>query len=288
MFDSPPNGAYIPSGGPPYFQPHFSRDRQTSDASYLAYYPYPPTSRSPVSAGSSTIYLPPQWGHSAHDPNFHHFGTSFDSFPKAFDLYSGHMADQQLPPGTFGAQPVLTPGDRDFMHELDDLLIPTPSPQGSTVDFGLDEVNYTNDKRYLGAFWRLIHPFFPVVHQPTFILRNASPLLKAAMLALGAHALPDTSDRRNARIIHERCLKVVKKVKTLNGCDHGTTVANQTSQRTLNSWHSFRTCDMQAMVLIEVYSIFKSRRPPLQLSKIFQDVYQTVRTSVYSRTTSVS
>ena len=175
-----------------------------------------------MSAGSSTIHLPPQWGQGVHDPTFQHFGTSFgshNSFPKGFDLSNLHMANQQLPLGTFSAQRVLTPEDRDFLHEMDDLLIPTPSPQGSTVDFALDEVNYTNDERYLGAFWRWVHPFFPVVHRPTFIMPNASPLLKAAMLALGAQALPDTSDRRNARIIHERCVKVVKKVRTLNQCD---------------------------------------------------------------------
>ena len=34
---------------------------------------------------------------------------------------------------------------------------------------------------------------------------------------------------------------------------------------------------MQAIVLIEVYAIFKSRRPPLQVSKIFEEVYQNVR-----------
>ncbi len=136
------------------------------------------------------------------------------------------MTDPQLPLAPFGAQRVITPEDRDFMHEINDLLIPTPSPQSSTADFGLDEASYTNDDRYLGAFWRWIHPFYPVVHRPSFILPSASPLLKAAMLALGAQALPDTSDRRNARIIHERCLKVVKKVKALRECNHRTAVAD--------------------------------------------------------------
>lgn len=45
-------------------------------------------------------------------------------------------------------------------------------------------------------------------------------------------------------------------------------------QRTLNDWHTFRLCDMQAVVLVEVYALFKSRRPPLQFSKAFEDVYQ--------------
>lgn len=37
---------------------------------------------------------------------------------------------------------------------------------------------------------------------------------------------------------------------------------------------------MQAIYLVEVYSIFKSRRPPLQLSKIFQEVYQTLASDI--------
>ena len=214
-YESPTYGIYHPYGGAPYFQPQFGRERQPSDASYWSYNPYPPTSRSPISAGSSNIDLNLQWGPSAHDPNFQHFGTSFGSdntFQKGFGLYSGHMATQQFHLDSFNTQRMLTPEDRDFM-EHDDLLVPAPSPHGSTVDFGLDETDYTNDQRYLGAYWRSMHPLFPVVHRPSFILPNASPLLRAAMLALGAHALPDTADKRNARIIHERCVKVIKKVR---------------------------------------------------------------------------
>jgi hypothetical protein len=122
------------------------------------------------------------------------------------------MAHQHISLGTFDTQRLLTPDDRDLMEHAE-LLIPAPSPHGSSVDFGLDELDYTNDQRYLGAYWRWIHPFFPVVHRPSFVLPNASPLLRAAMLALGAHALTDTADKRNARIIHERCVKVVKKVR---------------------------------------------------------------------------
>ena len=100
--------------------------------------------------------------------------------------------------------------------EGDDLTIPTRSPRGSSIDISLDENVYTNEERYLGSYWLWIHPFFPVVHRPTFKLRNASPLLKAAMLALGAHALGDAEDKRNARTVHERCTKVIKKVRILN------------------------------------------------------------------------
>ncbi|KAK6421854.1 hypothetical protein LTR95_016756, partial [Oleoguttula sp. CCFEE 5521] len=57
----------------------------------------------------------------------------------------------------------------------------------------------------------------------------------------------------NAKIVHERCNKVIK-------------------QRTIEMYHSYRDCDMQAILLVEVFAIFKSRRPPLHMSKPFEDV----------------
>ena len=122
------------------------------------------------------------------------------------------MSDQPMLLGSFGSSRILTPEDRDLM-EHDDLLIPTRSPRGSSADLSLDENIYTNEERYLGAYWLWVHPFYPVVHRPSFLLQTASPLLKAAMLALGAHALGDTEDKKNARIVHERCAKVIKKVR---------------------------------------------------------------------------
>ena len=128
------------------------------------------------------------------------------------DLYNGLMAGQSLPLNTFDTQQLLTPEDRDRM-EFSQLLIPTPSPHSSSQDLSLDELNYSNDERYLGAYWRWIHPFYPIVHRPSFVLASASPLLRAAILALGAHALTENADKRNAKIIHERCMKVIQKVR---------------------------------------------------------------------------
>ncbi|KAK5679187.1 hypothetical protein LTR17_027620 [Elasticomyces elasticus] len=75
------------------------------------------------------------------------------------------------------------------------------------------------------------------------------------MLALGAHMLHDSTDANNARLIHESVQKVLKK-------------------RAANGWDTYRVCDLQGYVLHEVFAIFRSRRPPLQLSKNFDDVYR--------------
>ena len=149
--------------------------------------------------------------------------------------------------------------ERDLM-ESNDLIVPTSTVHGSSLDLtlnSLDEATYTNEERYLTAYWLRIHPLFPVVHRPSFTIQTASPLLRAAILALGAHALGDAADKTNARQIHERCLKVLK-------------------NRTSRNWHSYRVCDLQAVVLVEIYAIFKSRRPPLQFSSHFEDVYSCV------------
>lgn len=110
------------------------------------------------------------------------------------------MADPQL----------LSPDYRDFM-EQHELVVPTGTPPLS-IEQSVDEQTFSSEDRYLEAYWRWIHPFFPVIHRPTFQLRNASPLLRAAVLALGAQALDNASDKKNARITHERCMKVLKKV----------------------------------------------------------------------------
>ena len=123
------------------------------------------------------------------------------------------MADQHFVLGSLGSSGVLTPEDRDFM-EQGNLIVPTPTSQ-TPFDIGVAETTYSNEKRYLGAYWFWIHPFYPIVHRPTFDLQFASPLLKCAMLALGAHALADVADKTNGRIIHERCMKVLKKVSDL-------------------------------------------------------------------------
>lgn len=179
----------------------------------MSYYPQTHTSRSPVSAGSSTVYLP-GWGSSNRDASFQHLSTSSGSegsYASNVGVYNGGMSDQQLLPGAFGSSGIMTPEDRDFV-EHEDLQVPTGTPQGSSLDLTLDEHTYTNEERYAGAYWLWIHPFYPVIHRPSFSLHNASPLLKAAILALGAHALGDAADKTNARIVHERCAKVLKKV----------------------------------------------------------------------------
>ncbi|TLD11478.1 hypothetical protein E2P81_ATG10354 [Venturia nashicola] len=146
---------------------------------------------------------------------------------------------------------IMPPECRDIL-EQDELVTPTSVPK----DFGARRYHHRtdNEQRYLDAYWRWVHPVWPIVHKPTFDMAYTSPLLRAAMLTLGACSIGNQIDSANGCIMHKRCLKVIKK-------------------RTINSWHSYRLCDMQAILLVELFSVYKSRRPSLQLSKPFQDNY---------------
>lgn len=156
---------------------------------------------------------------------------------------------------SFGQLPgngaALLPAYRDFL-EQDELTTPTSAPQ----NFGARQFHHRtdNEQRYLEAYWRLVHPVWPIIHKPTFDVWYTSPLLRSAMLTLGACLTGDQVDAANACILHKRCLKVIK-------------------NRTVNNSHSYRICDMQAILMVELFSTHKSRRAPLQPSKHFQDNY---------------
>ncbi|KAL1582813.1 hypothetical protein WHR41_08675 [Cladosporium halotolerans] len=151
----------------------------------------------------------------------------------------------------------MLPQCRDIL-EKDDLMTPTTAPQASS--FGPNQYRRgteSNEQRYLEAYWQLIHPSWPVIHKPSFELSHASPLLRAAMLTWGAHSTGRQVDLFNACVLHRRCLKVLKK-------------------RTINGWHTHRVCDVQAIFLLELFAVFRSRRPPFQLSAYFLDAYVTM------------
>lgn len=147
----------------------------------------------------------------------------------------------------------MLPEYRD-MFEQDELVTPTSVPQAA--NFGPNQYHHRvdNEQRYLEAFWRSVHPSWPILHKSTLDSVRAPPLLRAAMVTLGAHSTGHPTDSGNACILHKRCLKVIRK-------------------RMVDQWQSYRVDDMQAIFLVELFAITRSRRPPLQLSKSFVDAY---------------
>lgn len=196
----------------------------------------------------------PQWGPDGDSPAFPYLsGSSSSESIHGQDNYNGFGHQHSLQLAVDGSVRMTTAEVRDNM-EFGDLLVPSTMPQDSSSET-LAGLSFTNEQRYLGAYWTWLHDIYPLVHKPTFNLDAASPLLRASMLALGAHMLQNSTDMDNARIIHERCAKILKR-------------------RDVDGSHTFRICDMQAIVLNEIYFLFGARRPPLHFSKTFVELYR--------------
>lgn len=146
----------------------------------------------------------------------------------------------------------IDPEQRDRI-ENGDLAIPVDGLSSIATSNGNDCP--TDEQRYLDAYWDSVQPLWPVLHKRDLDVHAASPLLKASILALGAHSTGNRRDLQNGRILYDRCIKVLQK-------------------RTIRHWHTYRTCDVQAVLFIELYSLFNSRRPPLHLSSAFETAYE--------------
>ncbi|KAF1931157.1 uncharacterized protein M421DRAFT_90248 [Didymella exigua CBS 183.55] len=122
-----------------------------------------------------------------------------------------------------------------------------------TVHYGMSQTARVYPfEQWLNSYWRLFHPTFPIVHRFTFAGVRASPMLCAAMSAIGAHY---SNDSYNARELHDRCVKVLDKRQDMNivGCD--------------------RLSDLQAIFLVEVFSLNFARRCARSLSMRFIAMY---------------
>lgn len=77
--------------------------------------------------------------------------------------------------------------------------------------YGMSEIMraFPSEQR-LNYYWRLFHPTFPVVHRSTSV--NPSPMLRAAMVAIGSQYSTDSSDKKKGRDLHDRCLKLLERV----------------------------------------------------------------------------
>lgn len=70
-------------------------------------------------------------------------------------------------------------------------------------------------EQYLNNYWRLFHPTFPIVHRHTFAILDASPMLYASMIAIGAHYGNELHDKRVANDLHTRCTELFLQVCVL-------------------------------------------------------------------------
>ncbi|KAF2006067.1 hypothetical protein P154DRAFT_423278 [Amniculicola lignicola CBS 123094] len=229
MFANPPYGAAS------------NRTRTSSNASYIEPWGYP--SRSPTSATSTLAYT---WTANDKSPAPPHlpFMATTSSYPMTSIPMSAGI-DPMHGFGHFGSKSI---AQRD--EEEQGVLFPEQS-------FGMGHITNTYPfEQYLDNYWRLFHPTFPAVHRASFDgMNESSPMLRAAMIAVGAQFSNDTSAKRKSRILHDRCVKLLEK--------RGLEVITEPD----------RMCDYQALLLVEVLSQYRARRAAKTLSSRFEGLY---------------
>lgn len=177
--------------------PFSSRTRTSSNASFIEPWGYP--SRSPTSATSTMAYT---W-------------TSNDKNGAPASLAYMHAASYPLTsvPMSAGADPMAgyAPFGPKSMAQRDEEEQAYLFPEQS---YGMGQIANTYPfEQYFDNYWRLFHPSLPLVHRATFDGINGSPMLRAAMIAVGAQYSNDPSAKRKSRILHDRCMKILDKVR---------------------------------------------------------------------------
>ncbi|KAF1848826.1 uncharacterized protein K460DRAFT_404092 [Cucurbitaria berberidis CBS 394.84] len=225
---------------PPY-GPGPNRTRTSSNASCIGEWSY--LSRSPTSTASNLAYA---WSTSDKTPTAPGLAYMSTSYPMTSMPISAGIDPMSI----YGHFEQKTLMQRD---EEEGVFLFGEQP------YGMGPVTHTHlFEHCLDYYWRLFHPTFPVVHRSTFESMSPSPMLHAAMIALGGQYSNDASIKRKSKTLHDRCKKLLE----------------QRDQERHLVAESDRLCDYQAMFLIEVYSQYRARRGANTLSPQFERVYR--------------
>ncbi|TVY56525.1 Zinc finger protein klf1 [Lachnellula cervina] len=103
---------------------------------------------------------------------------------------------------------------------------------------------------YLISYWQHFHSLFPIVHRPTFISNEDNHLLTSAMAAIGSQYQNTPEARTAGSELNELCRKSFDLCPTWN----------------------LKT--MQAILLTEIFTLFRGRKPIVRLSKPFEALYR--------------
>lgn len=171
-----------------------SRTRTSSVASFNEPWSYTP--RSPTSSASTIPYT---WAANEKMPSTLAFmGTSYPmtslGLATSIDPMAGYP---HFEPRTM------------MQRDEDERVILFPEQP-----YGMGQIAHTYpSEHYLNNYWRLFHPTFPIVHRHERITQ--SPLLHAAMIAIGGQYSNDSSTKRQSRLLHDRCIKLFERVSDL-------------------------------------------------------------------------
>ena len=239
-------GTREPSIAEPSFEPSpwvYAPQSPTSATSPLVLWG-PSTEKSPVPPG--TIFP-----HSS-------FSMTSPAIPTSLELGPGFMG------GHYPTMRSLAERDEDDQR----MLFPD--------QYGMGHIPETYPlEQYSDNYWRLFHPAFPILHKPTYGSLTESPMLRAAILAIGAQYSTDACAKRKARILVDRCLKRLEMVRYFfpNAC---ISFANHTQRDLEPTAEPPRLCDYQAIFLLEVLAQYRARRAAPGLSRRFEEMYLKV------------
>ncbi|RMZ84277.1 hypothetical protein DV738_g763, partial [Chaetothyriales sp. CBS 135597] len=108
----------------------------------------------------------------------------------------------------------------------------------------------------LELYWQHFHPYFPVVHRPTFLPTKPSPLLASAMVAIGSQFDGRPDAKRYSLTLLEVAVRILRRRDTI------------TSRSRLS--------DLQTVFLLEALSRYFSRRVEVEMSARFRALFASL------------
>ncbi|KAF2024308.1 hypothetical protein EK21DRAFT_104758 [Setomelanomma holmii] len=227
-----------------------NRTRTSSNASFVDQWSYTP--RSPTSSASTMPYGSAWNDKTTHAPSLAYMNASYSmnslGISTPIDPMTGY--------GQFESKTMM---QRD--EEEGAILYPEQA-------YGMGIEHTYPSEHYLNNYWRLFHPTFPIVHRSAH--GTVSPMLRAAMIAIGGQYSSDTSVKSKARKLHDKCMKLLAKRE----------------REPINDAH--RLCDYQSVFLVEVLSQYRARRAGKQLSHRFGSLYHKAAVDFTSATSQLS
>ena len=134
-----------------------------------------------------------------------------------------------------------------------------PAPDGNGIP---DAIRWD----CLEHYWQNFHPYFPVVHRPTFLPTKPSPLLASAMVAIGSQFDHRSDAKQYSLVLLE--------------------VATRLLRRRDNITSRSRLADLQTVFLLEALSKYFSRRVEVEMSSRFRALFASLDQARRTLTTS--
>ncbi|KAI9684433.1 MAG: hypothetical protein M1829_002243 [Trizodia sp. TS-e1964] len=177
--------------------------------------------------------------------------------PVGIPAWRNPPLDTHLPPTELPTQPIFNTTfpelDRGIWLDLQSLTTKEAITSDASSTLAVAEGSLGGIHANLQLYWQKFDPTFPIVHRPT-VFSNATPLLLASMVAIGAQYSKDNSARRRASEIHQSVKKSLGE-----RCP----ITNTSS-----------ITDIQAVLLTEAFAMFRSEKKSTQKPPgIFRNIY---------------